>query len=252
MNPPLPEPGLRVAVFGFDGAEASQIRRIRALRALGCEVMAFCQRRQGSPDFTPEWPNVDLGLVRHQDIRGRALGLGSAVRRALGQWRWLAGADLIVARNLDLALIALSARRLAGLRAGRAPAPLVYECLDIHDLMTAPDRKGRIMRAAERHVLARAALLVVSSPGFVENYFAPVQGYSGPVALVENKLWLGESATATGARARARASRQVGHPFCLPARRTRPRAGPSVTPESPASLAVPVQAARRTRSRWKK
>lgn len=196
MNPPLPEPGLRVAVFGFDGAEASQIRRIRALRALGCEVMAFCQRRQGSPDFTPEWPNVDLGLVRHQDIRGRALGLGSAVRRALGQWRWLAGADLIVARNLDLALIALSARRLAGLRAGRAPAPLVYECLDIHDLMTAPDRKGRIMRAAERHVLARAALLVVSSPGFVENYFAPVQGYSGPVALVENKLWLGEPATA--------------------------------------------------------
>jgi hypothetical protein len=104
--------------------------------------------------------------------------------------RALADADLIIARNLDLALIALAARRLAALRAGKRPAPLVYECLDIHDLMTAPGRKGQIMRLAERRVLANAALVTVSSPGFTENYFRPVQGYHGPVALVENKLWL--------------------------------------------------------------
>lgn len=190
MNAQLPTPGLRVAVFGFDIAEASQIRRIRALRAIGCQVTSFCQRREGSPDFTPEWPNVELGLVRHQDIKGRALGLGHAVRRAMTQWRALADADLIIARNLDLALIALTARRLAALRAAKRPAPLVYECLDIHDLMTAPGRKGQIMRLAERRVLANVALVVVSSPGFTENYFRPIQGYHGPVALVENKLWL--------------------------------------------------------------
>ncbi|MFT4013563.1 MAG: glycosyltransferase [Paracoccus sp. (in: a-proteobacteria)] len=190
MMQDLPARGLKVAVFGFDVAEASQIRRIRALRALGCEVISFCQRREGSPDFAPEWRNVDLGLVRHQDIKGRALGLGQAVRRALACWRDLAQADLIVARNLDLALIALAARRLASLRAGRRQPPLVYECLDIHDLMTAPGRKGQVMRLAERRVLSRAALVVVSSPGFTENYFRPVQNYRGPVALVENKLWL--------------------------------------------------------------
>lgn len=190
MNAQLPATGLKLAVFGFDIAEASQIRRIRALRAIGCQVTSFCQRREGSPEFTPEWPNVELGLVRHQDIKGRALGLGHAVRRAMTQWRALAEADLIIARNLDLALIALAARRLAALRAGKRPAPLVYECLDIHDLMTAPGRKGQIMRLAERRVLANAALVVVSSPGFTEHYFRPVQGYHGPVALVENKLWL--------------------------------------------------------------
>ena len=183
--------GLPVAVFGFDIAEAAQIRRIRSLIALGCEVTSFCQRREGGADFTPEWRNVDLGLVRHNDIRGRALGAGAAVRRAMQGWRQLADARLVIARNLDLALIALTARRLAALRAGRRAPPLVYECLDIHDLMTRKDRVGAIMRRAERQVLSRAALLVVSSPGFVRNYFAPVQNYRGPVALVENKLWLG-------------------------------------------------------------
>lgn len=193
MMQDLPARGLKVAVFGFDVAEASQIRRIRALRALGCKVTSFCQRRQGSPDFVPEWTNVDLGLVRHQDIKGRALGLGSAVRRALAHRQALSDADLIIARNLDLALIALTARRIASLRAGKRQPPLVYECLDIHDLMTAPGRKGQLMRLAERQVLSRAALVVVSSPGFTENYFRPVQHYRGPVALVENKLWLDPS-----------------------------------------------------------
>ncbi|WP_423211365.1 glycosyltransferase [Paracoccus yeei] len=194
MIPDRPARGLKVAVFGFDVAEASQIRRIRALIALGCEVTSFCQRRQGSADFRPEWRNIDLGLVRHQDIKGRALGLGAAVRRALTEWRALAHADLVIARNLDLALIALAARRLACLRAGRRQPPLVYECLDIHDLMTAPGRKGQVMRATERQVLSRAALLVVSSPGFTESYFRPLQHYRGPVALVENKLWLDPAA----------------------------------------------------------
>lgn len=186
-----PLQGLPVAVFGFDIAEAAQIRRIRSLIAVGCEVTSFCQRREGGADFTPEWRNIDLGLVRHNDIRGRALGAGAAVRRAMRGWRQLADARLVIARNLDLALIALAARRLAALRAGRRAPPLVYECLDIHDLMTRQDRVGAIMRRAERQVLARAALLVVSSPGFVQNYFDPVQDYRGPVALVENKLWLG-------------------------------------------------------------
>ncbi|RCW79643.1 glycosyl transferase [Paracoccus lutimaris] len=190
-QPEVPVDGLPVAVFGFDIAEAAQIRRIRSLIALGCKVTSFCQRREGGADFTPEWHNVDLGLVRHKDIRGRALGAVSAVGRAMRGWRQLADAQMVLARNLDLALIALAARRLAALRAGRSAAPLVYECLDIHDLMTRPDRVGGVMRRAERHVLSQSALLVVSSPGFVQNYFAPVQDYIGPTALVENKLWLG-------------------------------------------------------------
>lgn len=205
MSAPLPK-ALPVAVFGFDLAEAAQIRRIRSLIALGCNVTSFCQRRQGSPDFTPDWSNVDLGLARHNDIRGRALGSARSVTLALREWRRLAEARVIIARNLDMALIADCASRLAALRAGRRPAPLVYECLDIHDLMTRPDRTGRLMRRAERHILSRAALLVVSSPGFIQNYFTPVQRYSGPVALVENKLWLGADPARRAARPRDRST----------------------------------------------
>lgn len=190
--PKLADPsfqGLRVAVFGFDGTEASQIRRIRGFRALGAEVTAFCQNRGNmNADFQPEWDAIDLGPAPNNSFVKRGFGLFGAVRRAMQGRRALAEADLIVARNMDLALVALMARRLAG---GRAP--LVYECLDIHGLFTRPDKIGRLMRWVERRVLARSDLLVVSSPGFVRNYFQPMQGYDGPVALVENKLWLGDT-----------------------------------------------------------
>ncbi|WP_372803205.1 glycosyltransferase [Paracoccus seriniphilus] len=191
MTDASPAAGLKVAVFGFDLGEASQIRRIRALLALGCKITSFCQRREGTPDFTPEWENVDLGLVRHGDIKGRSIALGRSVLRAMGHWRSIAEADIFIARNLDLAIIASVTQRLAAMRAGRARAPLVYECLDIHDLMTAEGRKGKIIRWAERHILDQAALLVVSSPGFITNYFKSYQDHDGPFAIIENKLWLG-------------------------------------------------------------
>lgn len=181
--------GLRVAVFGFDGTEASQVRRIRGFRALGAEVTAFCQSRGNmDTDFQPDWDAVDLGPAPNNSFLRRGFGLFGAVRRAMQGRRALAGADLIVARNMDLALVALMARWLS-----RGRAPLVYECLDIHGLFTRPGMVGRLMRWAERRVLARSALLVVSSPGFLRNYFQPLQGYDGPVALVENKLWLGDT-----------------------------------------------------------
>jgi succinoglycan biosynthesis protein ExoL len=46
------------------------------------------------------------------------------------------------------------------------------------------------MRWAERRMLARCDLLILSSPGFLERYFEPVQQVTTPVALVENKLWV--------------------------------------------------------------
>lgn len=180
--------GLRVAVFGFDLAEASQVRRIRSLLSLGCDVTSFCPRREGStPGFTPEWRNFDLGLVRQGAYLRRGLALPMTVAKALRGRKWLRQADVIIARNLDMAAVAHLARRMAGVS---REIPLVYECLDVHPLLTRGDSLGRLMRWSERRVLARAAQLVVSSRGFTESYFRPVQGYDGPAALVENKLWL--------------------------------------------------------------
>ncbi len=188
----------RIEVFGFDAAEASQIRRIRALRALGHDVRSFTMRRTGAEagtgagpqtgsgmntGFVPDWPDTSLGQVRHAAMGQRAWAVARAVVRTLPHRARLRQADVIVARNLDMLAIAIAARRLAG-----SQAAVVYECLDIHGALTGPGLPGRAMRAAERRLLRGVDMLAVSSPGFVRAYFGPVQGYSGPWALWETKL----------------------------------------------------------------
>lgn len=179
----------KIEVFGFDVAEISQIRRIRALRDLGHAVHSFTMRRGNmNAGFVPDWPNTHLFETRNEALGRRALAVaGSVVKTARHRAR-LRAADMIVARNLDMLAIAWAARGLSGSRAA-----LVYECLDIHGALTGQGAKGRAMRAAERRLLRDVDMLVVSSPGFVRHYFEPVQGYSGPWALWENKLAAGSA-----------------------------------------------------------
>ncbi|QDY71617.1 glycosyltransferase [Qingshengfaniella alkalisoli] len=176
----------KIVVFGFDLTEASQVRRIRSLRKLGHDVSSLTFRRGNmNADFQPEWNNTDLGYAPNESYGKRIAALLRAIPRMAGAREQIAAADLIIARNFDLLFLAHLARR----RFGVGDTPLVYECLDIHGLFTRTDQIGRAMRYLERKLLARTQLLVVSSPGFVENYFRPTQGYTGPVSIVENKLW---------------------------------------------------------------
>lgn len=173
-------------VFAFDLTEASQIRRISSLRRLGHDVRTLSFRRGNmNADFVPDWPNLDLGHMPNQRFAERLLRLGRALPRLLRAGPILDGADVVIARNFDLLALAWIAR------GARLPAgtPLVYECLDIHGLFVGDRPVNRIMRFLERRLLSRVALLWVSSPGFLSGYFVPQQGYCGPVALIENKLW---------------------------------------------------------------
>ncbi len=177
----------RIEVFGFDVAEISQIRRIRAMIGLGHEVHSFTMRRANmNADFVPDWPNTHLYETQNEALGKRAAVVAGSVLRMAGHRARLRAADVIVARNLDMLAIAAAAKRIAGSR-----APLVYECLDIHGALTGQGAKSRLMRAAERRLLAGVAMLVVSSPGFIRHYFDPMQGYRGPHALWENKLAAG-------------------------------------------------------------
>jgi succinoglycan biosynthesis protein ExoL len=172
-----------IFVFGFDLGEAAQIRRIRSLRAAGHAVRSATMRRAAA-GFVPDWPNLDLGVVAHERLGRRLAALGRALVTLARERRALDGADVILARNLDMLALAWAARALAG-----SQAPLVYECLDVHGLLTRRGPVGAVARWAERRLLARVELLLVSSPGFVRGHFGPVQGWRGPVAVVENKLW---------------------------------------------------------------
>jgi len=176
----------RIVVFAFDLTEASQRRRVASFRRLGHEVVAVGFRR-GNMDPTAETdvPTLELGHMPNRRFLLRLLLLLASLPRLLlagGEFR---RGDVLVARNFDMLSLAWVASLF-----WRGPRPaVVYECLDIHGLFTRPGPVGRTMRFLERRLLARIDLLWVSSPGFLSGYFGPFQGYSGHVALVENKLW---------------------------------------------------------------
>jgi succinoglycan biosynthesis protein ExoL len=179
-----------VVFFAFDIAEASQIRRIESLRALGHDVASVSFRKTNmNAGFRPDWRDLPLGPNSNHRYGLRLWRLLRALVRVWRHRAFLHGSDLWIARNLDMAILAVALRQLT-----RQDVPIVYECLDIHGLFTRHDAVGGAMRAVERRVLDRSDLLIVSSPGFLRAYFGPVQGYDGPVALIENKLWLGARA----------------------------------------------------------
>ena len=180
----------KLAVFGFDAAEAAQIRRIRSYMACGFAVRGFTMRRRNMNEtFEPFWPNVALGEISNNSLARRVRSLAAALPVIARHRHALAEADVIVARNLDMLALAAMARALIP---GR-PA-LIYECLDIHGIMTRTGASGRLFRWIERRMLRRVDCLVVSSPAFLSAYFHPIQGWCGRSVLLENKLWYEEGA----------------------------------------------------------
>ncbi len=177
---------VKLLAFGFDAAEAAQIRRIQSYMDCGFEVRAFTMRRDNmNHDFEPFWPNVHLYETRNHNMADRVRAIAGSLAKLRRHRDWMAGTDVIVARNLDMLIIAAAAQRMIH------PRPkLIYECLDIHGLMTQSGTKGRVLRAVERRLLARCSSLIVSSPAFLTQYFEPMQGWRGHSSLVENKLWI--------------------------------------------------------------
>ncbi len=91
--------------------------------------------------------------------------------------------DIIIARNLEMLVLSQKWRRELG------GIPVVYECLDIHRLMFGSGTVSVALRLCERRLIARCKMLVLSSPAFFRNYFAPIQNVNLPVRLVENKVF---------------------------------------------------------------
>ncbi len=170
-----------VAFFGFDAADAAIRRRATAFVHDGVDVLGFMMRR-GAPEPT-SWRNIDLGETRPGAFVERARRIVQAARIAAKPANDLASADLIYARTLDMLICAFLAKRRS-----RLDTPVVYECLDIHRLLTRPDAVGSAMRAIERRLLRRCRLLVVSSPGFLRHHFEPRYGRTDRTAILENRL----------------------------------------------------------------
>lgn len=179
----------KLAVFGTDAAEAAQVKRMDSYLACGFDVQGFMMRRANmNADFEPFWNNLHLSDVGNENPLGRIWAVAKSIPKVIANRRLLQDTDIIVARNLDMLLIAAIGQSFAP---GAKPR-LIYECLDINNMMTGSGAKNRLFRWIERRLLARTDTLIVSAPAFVENYFAPVQGWSGRTVLVENKIWVND------------------------------------------------------------
>jgi succinoglycan biosynthesis protein ExoL len=171
----------RVAYFGHNIADAAVQRRCGALIEVGCDLTSYTMRRT-EPRTTP-WPNVDLGRTADKDFRQRLVAIGRGLTQTARHSQALRSADIWIARNLDMLIVAGAAHTAIGAR-GR----LIYECLDIHAKLHGDGVEARMLRGVERALLKRCAGLIVSSPGFMREYFDLRHPGLAKVYLLENRL----------------------------------------------------------------
>jgi succinoglycan biosynthesis protein ExoL len=174
-----------IAFFGHEHGDARLRKRIAAFQAQGREVIGFTFHRQrDKPDLPLTWQNIHLGVTYNRRYLLRlTVFLKSLV--VLWQNRELLGrCGVIYAINTDNTLLAFVGRFFAG-----SAAPVVIELADIQPIMTARGLLAKILRALERVVLGKCRCLVTTSPGFVKNYFLPLQNYRGEIFLLENKVY---------------------------------------------------------------
>lgn len=170
----------RVAYLVHDLNDAAVARRVTMLRAAGADVrVAGFWRGDAAPATVAGAPAIDLGRTADAALSQRSAAIGRHLLRPGLIRRATAGADVILARNLEALLLAARARR---------GARLVYECLDIHRTLVGTGPASRAIQAVEARLLRRADLLLVSSPAFIDAHFAAVAGFAVPWLLVENKL----------------------------------------------------------------
>lgn len=179
-----PAPPVAIAFFGHDSDESTVIKRARAFQAEGARVVGFMFRRvRNQRDGSTEWQNIPFGTTVERNYLLRIPKLLLAILKTVRHRDVLKQCDVIYARNLDMLLIAVTAKRLSG-----ATAPVVYEVLDIQRVFLGKGLAGKLFRWAERRLLGATSLLVVSAPDFVSQYFQPAYGFTGRWFLLENKL----------------------------------------------------------------
>lgn len=173
-----------IAFFGHDATESTINKRVRTFQKHGSRVVGFMFKRfRPGVQHQAPWQNVDLGTTVDRSYLARMPRLALGLWRTLVHRRALRQCDVIYARNIDMLLLAVLARALV-----HRNATLVYEVLDIRQVFRGNGIANRLLRWAERRLMASSSLLVVSSPDYMPAYFQPLQGYRGPWHLLENKM----------------------------------------------------------------
>lgn len=175
---------LQVLYLVHDLADPAVRRRVLMLREGGAEVVLAGFRRGENRlaevhGLTP----IELGRTADAKFAQRIGAVAKAMSGLKGLLKGVKKPDVIIGRNLEALAVAHRANALFG-----GDVPVVYECLDIHRLLTRDDAIGKVVRGAEAYFGRDSRLILTSSPAFVEQYFATRSGIKAEMLLVENKV----------------------------------------------------------------
>jgi len=175
---------MKISYFVHDIGHPDLVRRFEMLRQGGADARIFGFRRARPVDNDLAGSVVDLGRTIDGQFAQRTWAVAKTIPR-LRQWaNELTLSDVVLARNLEMLVLAATARSLY------APgSPLVYECLDVHRLMLSNHLVGAGLRRVERMLLASSQGLMVSSPAFIREYFERNASVLPKTLLVENKVF---------------------------------------------------------------
>lgn len=174
---------VNIRYFVHDLSDAAVKRRVEMLTDAGSDVavIGFVRDIHTVPKFSSA-----TVLAKTHDARfiHRIATVLVQSAKLLFRRQLLDGADLIIARNLEMLLLARVAQVVA-----KRNIPLVYECLDVHRLMLGKSLAPQLLRALERWLTRSCAGLITSSPAYVEKYFQPIARVTLPIVLIENKVF---------------------------------------------------------------
>ena len=177
-----------VTYFANDLSDPAVARRVRMLRIGGADVKLLGFRRSAAPVHEVDGiATVDLGQTVSGQLSARCFHVMRRSLEARNLRSMVSGADVLLARNLEMVTIANATRTLLGLR-----VRLAYECLDIHRVPLGSGLPSKLLRSWDRRALRGCATLIVSSHGFISNYFGRLGVVLPDVLLAENKLVLPE------------------------------------------------------------
>ncbi|AVA25213.1 glycosyl transferase family 1 [Rhizobium sp. NXC24] len=175
---------LHILYFVHDLADPAVRRRVLMLQAGGAKVtLAGFRRDDNALAAVHGVEPIELGRTRDAQFAQRIAAVAKSALRLRGLLRSIEKPDVIIGRNLEMLAVAKRAKSIFG-----GDMPVVYECLDIHRLLLRKDVFGNALRGIERRFGADAALLLTSSPAFVEHYFRSRSGLDLPILLLENKV----------------------------------------------------------------
>ena len=166
------------------------MKRIAAFQAQGREVIGVTFHRvRDKADVPPTWENIHLGTTFNRRYLQRLFAFVTSLGVLWKHRERLGACSVFYVINTDNAVLAL----LGGLFSGRR-VPLVLELADIQPAMTGTGLVSKILRAIERAVLNRCALLVTTSPGFIRSLSrADWQGMKARCAAHPREEFTGEA-----------------------------------------------------------